>query len=385
VGNRTPVLSGPESSQGVRPRSGALLQREEIVERILEIAPGLHTATTFPAKVLRAIAGHLEGRSIQHSVETGSGASTLLFSHYSGDHTVFADDAGSGSVRNVEASSLLRPGVVRFIEGPTQRTLPLHRFANRLQAALLDGPHAYPFPDLEYYFLYPHLDTGALLIVDDIQIRSVHNLFEFLRRDRMFRLDQVVHTTAFFTRTDAPAFSPTGDGWWEQEYNRRPLLRYHWSERLKSLLPEKLRGDFSRLKRKARQQLGHPGCEIRILRPRNDEVGSAGIVEGTAMLSPRTFLWVLVRRADTTGWWPQRGPVPVCDRRWSVNVDYGQTCDAGYPFEICALAVGPATTDAWLRWLDRAKTTGSCPPVTLPAAKFVRAEAYAKVRKSSGG
>jgi hypothetical protein len=330
------------------------------------------------------MARHLAERSIQHSAETGSGASTLLFSHFSGDHTVFADDAGSGSVRNVEASTLLRPGVVRFVEGPTQRTLPSHHFPSRLQAALLDGPHGYPFPDLEYYFLYPHLDPGALLIVDDIQIRGVHNLFEFLRRDRMFRLDEVVHTTAFFTRTDAPTFSPTGDGWWSQEYNRRPLLRYLWLERLKSLLPQRLRIDLSRIKRQARQQFHYAGCEVRILRPRGGDVGPAGVVEGTAVLPAKTFLWVLVRRADSRGWWPQRGPLPVCDGRWSVNVDYGQPHDAGHSFEICALAVGLATTQEWLRWLDRAKTSGSCSPVTLPTAEFVRAETYTRVGKSTG-
>ena len=350
--------------------------------RIIEIAPGLHTATTFPAKVLRAMARRLGERSIRHSAETGSGASTLLFSHFSQDHAVFADDAGSGSIRNVEASALLRPGVVRFIEGPTQRTLPSHRFSSRLQAALLDGPHAYPFPDLEYYFLYPQLDPGALLIVDDIHIRGVHNLFEFLRRDRMFRLDEVVHTAAFFTRTDAPTFSPIRDGWWEQEYNRTPLVRYLWRERLKSWLPQDLRAGFARLKRRAWQQLNHAGCQVRIVRPRGDEVEATGSVEGTAALAAKTCLWVLVRRADAGGWWPQGGPVPVCDGRWSVSVAYGQPCDFGHPFEICALAVGPATTAEWLRWLDRARTTASWPPVALPAAEFVYAENYARVTKS---
>ena len=361
------------------------MQREEIVERILEIAPGLHTATTFPTKVLRATARHLAGRPVRRSAETGSGASTLLFSQFSEDHTVFAADAGSGSVRNVEASALLRPDVVRFIEGPTQRTLPAYHFSNKLDAVLLDGPHAYPFPELEYYFLYPHLDTGALLIIDDIQIRSVHNLFAFLQRDSMFRLDEVVHTTAFFTRTDAPTFSPTADGWWEQEYNRRPLLRYYWRERLKSLLPPGLRAGLSRIKRGVSQRLNHPGCEIRIVRPNAEEVGETGTVEGTAMFAPKANLWVLVRRADAAGWWPQAGPVPVCDGRWSASVFYGEPRDFGHAFEIRALAVGPATTDEWLRWLDRAKTTPSWPPVALPAPEFIYAESVARVRKSERG
>lgn len=356
--------------------------RDEIVEQIVEITPGLHTAGTFPAKVLRTIAKYLSARSIECSAETGSGASTLLFSHFSRDHTVFADDTG-GSVRNTQQSPLLRPGVVRFIEGPTQRTLPSHHFSAKLQAALLDGPHAYPFPDLEYYFLYPHLEPGALLIVDDIHIRSVHNLFEFLRRDRMYRLLEVVHTTGFLIRTEAPTHSPTGDGWWEQNYNRRPLLRYVWRERLGSWLPRELLGELWRLRRKIVKGRRHAGCEVRIVRPRGDEVGPTGTVEGTAVLAGDACLWVLVRREGVSGWWPQgSGPVPVHDGRWSVGVHFGEPRDVGYRFEICALAVGPATTAEWLRWLDRAKTTANWPPVALPAAEFVYAETYARVRKS---
>ncbi len=129
---------------------------------------------------------------IHHSVETGSGASTLLFSHLSEHHTVFALDGGSGSIANIRRSPLLRPNVVTFVEGPTQATLPRHRFTESLQLVLIDGPHGYPFPDLEYYFLYPHLETGALFILDDIHIPTVQNLFRFLRRDAMFELEEVV-------------------------------------------------------------------------------------------------------------------------------------------------------------------------------------------------
>jgi hypothetical protein len=47
-------------------------------------------------------------------------------------------------------SPLFRPEAVTYIEGPTQKTLPRHTFANEVQIALIDGPHGYPFPDLEY-------------------------------------------------------------------------------------------------------------------------------------------------------------------------------------------------------------------------------------------
>jgi hypothetical protein len=193
-----------------------------VLAEIIQAAPSLHRAGTFSSRVLEAIARHAASqRTISCSAETGSGASTLLFSQLSEHHSVFAVDDGTESISAVKASSLLRPGIVTFIEGPTQLTLPAHRFERKLQLALIDGPHAYPFPDLEYYYLYEHLDQEALLIVDDIHIRSISNLFEFLRADDMFELMEVVETTAFFRRTHAPAFPRLGDGWWMQGYNRR--------------------------------------------------------------------------------------------------------------------------------------------------------------------
>ena len=191
-----------------------------LLHEVTRVAQGLHTAGTFSAAVLQAIVRHTEA-PVAHSAETGSGASTLLFSHMSADHTVFALDAGTNSVRGVQSSPLLRRDTVTFVEGPTQVTLPQHAFRELLSLALIDGPHGYPFPDLEYYYLYPHLAPHALLIVDDIHIPTITNLFEFLVADEMFELREVVETTAFFRRTTAPTFPPTGDGWWEQRYNKR--------------------------------------------------------------------------------------------------------------------------------------------------------------------
>lgn len=55
-------------------------------------AQNLHLSGSLPPRVLRAIVRHLADLDVQHSVETGSGASTLLFSRLSRDHTVFALD-----------------------------------------------------------------------------------------------------------------------------------------------------------------------------------------------------------------------------------------------------------------------------------------------------
>lgn len=193
---------------------------------IKQVSTSLHKAGGTSPHVLEAILRHTEGKGLNRSMETGCGATTLLLSHLSRAHTVFAMDDGNGSITNTQKSQNFRPDTVSFVLGPTQRTLPSHQFAGPLDFALLDGPHGYPFPDLEYYYVYPHLAPGALLVIDDIQIRTIHNLYRFLCADRMFEKLGVTLTTAFFRRTDAPAFDPLGDGWWEQGYNARTLMRY---------------------------------------------------------------------------------------------------------------------------------------------------------------
>jgi hypothetical protein len=222
----------------------------DIISSIRQAAPTLHQAGTFPGKTFDALVHHLTRQKISNSIETGSGVSTLLFSHLSQHHTVFAVDDGNESISNTRRNPLLRSDSVTFVEGPTQKTLPAYQFMQPLQAALIDGPHGYPFPELEYYYIYPHLEPGALLIIDDINVRTIHNLFRFLRADKMFHLEQVVTATAFFRRTDAPMFNPFGDGWWEQGYNRLPAIPFMPRHVVKSLLP----GPFLRFLRKMKSQ-----------------------------------------------------------------------------------------------------------------------------------
>jgi hypothetical protein len=241
----TGIVDAPASGQSI----------DHIITQIAQLPEDWHGAGTMSEDVLRAMARHCR-RGISRSVETGSGKTTLLFSHLSRKHQVFAKEGGNRSIAVVRESPLLQPNTVEFVEGPTQLTLPAYRFTEKLQAVLLDGPHGYPFPELEYYYLYPHLETNGLLIVDDIQIPTIHRLFEFLREDAMFDLIEVVGTTAFFRRTGAPLFNPLGDGWWEQGFNtnRHPVgveipLRARLRRVVASSLPRPL-------KRKLKQLLG---------------------------------------------------------------------------------------------------------------------------------
>jgi len=196
---------------------------DELINEIARLPSDWHLAGMMYPALLRTIAKYCSDMEVSYSMETGSGASTILFSHISADHKVFAVDHGNGSITNVKKSPLFNAKTVEFIEGPTQITLPNFKFKQKLKVALIDGPHGYPFPDMEYYYIYPNLDVNALLIVDDIQIPMINNMYRFIEADEMFELLDVVGNTAFFRRTDASTFPPTIDGWWMQNYNKTNL------------------------------------------------------------------------------------------------------------------------------------------------------------------
>ena len=177
-----------------------------------------HQAGTVPDAVLEEFAARAAQGHWRRTMETGCGRTTLLLSHWSEHHIVFAFDRDD-SAKQVFSSELLHRESVEFVPGSTQRTVPAYAFGEPFDLVLLDGPHSYPFPELEYYYVYPHLKPGGTLVIDDIWIPTIFRMFEFLKEEPMFRLDKVVANTAFFVRTDAPTFDPYGDDWQAQPYN----------------------------------------------------------------------------------------------------------------------------------------------------------------------
>jgi hypothetical protein len=328
---------------------------------IVEAAVALNPGDNMSPRVLRAIARHAEGRDIRRSVETGAGGSTLLFSHLSARHTAFTVQGDGAIITRITSSLLFRSEGSDFVEGPTQRTLPLHVFDQPLDSVLIDGPHAFPFPQLEYFYLYPHLSSGGLLIVDDIHIRTVHEFYRFLREDAMFELIDVVDRTAFFRRTSAPVFDPWGDGWWAQHYNRRPLFRYNWRESLKQSLPLRLRGNLREIRTGWRRSI-----RIEEL-ARGDTVAGTARVRGRAKLSPQARLWVFARRADLSGWWPQGGAAAiVSEGKWEQTCKFGEASDAGHEFEIAVLALDEIKHQRVLRWFIESARAGRWDSMPLP-------------------
>jgi hypothetical protein len=229
-----------------------LMNPLDLLEEIAQLPSDWHGAGSVGKNVLLAMVTHSERvGTIHHSAETGSGKTTLLFSHLSSNHVVFAVDAGQ-SISQVRNSHLFNAESTTFVEGPTQRTLPGQTFAHGHQLVLIDGPHGYPFPDLEYYYLYPTIEVGGLLILDDIQIPSIGRMFDVIRADDMFELLEIVDdNTAFMRRTDAPLIDPESDSWWLQGYNQayyQHLVSPHQTARTGRKFGSSLRGMIRKLR-----------------------------------------------------------------------------------------------------------------------------------------
>ena len=202
-----------------------------------------HRAGSLSKTTLRRIF-EVVGTNVEVSVETGCGKSTIFFSNFSKRHVAFCLDDRSfaassvGYFANCPASV---PGAVQFVFGPTQRTLPTFAFDKKIDVVFIDGPHGYPFPDLEYYFLYPHLRPGGHLIIDDIQIPSISRMADILAEDRMYEVIQLVERkTLILKRTSAPTIDPYSDSWTSQDYN----LRRWFSNPKRQLVDGKERASF---------------------------------------------------------------------------------------------------------------------------------------------
>lgn len=159
---------------------------------------------------------------LDHTMETGCGRTTLLLSHLSGDHLVFSP--GGENMKGLHASGLLNAANVVFHEAPSLQKLPSFHFEHPLDFVLLDGAHGFPFAHVEYFFTYTHLRPGGILVVDDIRIPAVYQLYDFLRYDAMFRLEKIIaKNTAFFVRTNSQTTDPFRECWNKQGFN----LKFH--------------------------------------------------------------------------------------------------------------------------------------------------------------
>ncbi len=180
-----------------------------MLEALLEESPLLHGADhdlvnwQLQAPVLRWLDSQLhEG---QTTLETGCGYSTIVFAHSRARHMTISP-AEIEHARIVEWCNThgVSTGSLTFVAALSQDVLPGMAMES-LDLVLIDGDHAFPLPLIDWYYTARALRSGGLMVLDDIQIRTVALLREFLQNEqgRWSEVERIGTTAVFEKLTDA--------------------------------------------------------------------------------------------------------------------------------------------------------------------------------------
>jgi Methyltransferase domain len=107
------------------------------------------------------------------TLETGSGASTIVFAAAGTDHVaVTPDPAEEERVRAACAELGVSSDAVSFRVGYSHDVLP-HLADDPLDLVLLDGAHGFPYPTLDWWYLARRLVVGGRILLDDAYMPPV--------------------------------------------------------------------------------------------------------------------------------------------------------------------------------------------------------------------
>ena len=186
-----------------------------ITTRLRAAPPGLHGADEYWGLAWAAL-GWLEAnvREGWSTLETGSGASTIVFAAAGAQHEAVTPDAGEEARIRTRCSELgIDSSGVTFRIGPSHEVLA--RWEPRpLDLVLIDGAHGFPYPILDWWQVAQHVRVGGIVLLDDAYLPAVAAIVDFARTSPAWRVeDAVSFRTARLTKLsdDAPPFMAGAD------------------------------------------------------------------------------------------------------------------------------------------------------------------------------
>ncbi len=194
LGDRT-TGGGPERSNMATIASG-----QDTIERLRADRPAFHAGG---GARWDSLPGTLEEirRSVRPgdiTLETGAGASTVVFAAAGAVHTAISPDAGEHErIRAYCRRAGVDDARLRFLAGHSEDVLPSLLGRERtLDFALIDGAHAFPFPAVDWCYISRALRIGGRLLIDDITIPTVAPVFRHMLVEPNWRLDGVLDERA---------------------------------------------------------------------------------------------------------------------------------------------------------------------------------------------
>ena len=149
------------------------------------------------------------------TLETGSGASTIVFAARGADHTAVTPapeehERIAGYCREHGISTER----VEFVAESSHTALT--KLDGEFDVYLIDGAHGFPFPVLDWYLAHDRIKVGGALLVDDAYIPAVNALVSNLRQMRGWKFEGAPGgRTAVFRRiaSDAPIQDAMQEQW----------------------------------------------------------------------------------------------------------------------------------------------------------------------------
>lgn len=195
-------------------------KREDVIRRLMEDKPSFHLQGGARWDALPATLRWIqENVAIGDStIETGVGASTVVFASRGARHVAVSPDATEHErVREYCERTGIDHSTVTFVAGLSDDVLPATLGRERtLDAAFIDGAHSFPFPEVDWYYITRSLKVGGKILLDDVPIPAVTPVFRHMRLEPNWRLDGIFDDRAAAFTMLAP---PAPESWPNQPFN----------------------------------------------------------------------------------------------------------------------------------------------------------------------
>jgi hypothetical protein len=193
----------------------------DIIQRLLTDRPSFHLDGEARWDALPDTLGAIS-KSVKigaSTLETGVGVSTVVFAACGANHTAISPDpAEHARVRDYCERIGIDHSKITFIAGLSDDVLPRILSRDRtLDVAFIDGAHSFPYPEVDWYYIARSLKVGGTLVMDDIPIPAVAHVFQHMRLEPNWQLDQILdNRAAAFTLLNPPQ----PEDWTNQLINR---------------------------------------------------------------------------------------------------------------------------------------------------------------------
>ena len=119
------------------------------------------------------------------TLETGTGASTVMFAAWGCDHTVIVPSEHQAKIiLDYCTQHEISTALLRFDLRPSEVALPEMRDEPPFDLVFIDGGHGFPIPIIDWFYGASLLRRDGVVVFDDVKLPAVRILLDaYLERD----------------------------------------------------------------------------------------------------------------------------------------------------------------------------------------------------------